>query len=63
MQVFFVTYKDLKEKKVGECNGLKCYLMGFFRYRNLKEKGFVFATAKQALNLMLKLSNINGGNQ
>lgn len=58
MEVFVVTDKELKEKKVGEHKIFKCYLMGFFRYRKIEERGFVFTTAKQALNFMLKAPNM-----
>lgn len=62
MDVFVVTNKELKGKKVGEYKSLKCYLLGFFRYRKLEERGFVFTTATQALNFMIRATHMYGGN-
>lgn len=54
MYVYVVTHKKLEAYKVGEYRNLHCYQMGFLQYRHLDERGYVFPTAAQALNFMLK---------
>lgn len=54
MYVYVVTHKKLEAYKVGEYRNLRCYQMGFLQYRYLDERGYVFPTAAQALNFMLK---------
>ena len=54
MYVYVVTHKNLNADRVGEYKGLKCYQMTVLKYHYIEERGYVFATATQALNFMLK---------
>jgi hypothetical protein len=54
MYVYVVTHKNLKADMVGKYKNLYCYQIGFFTYRNLKERGYVFTTAEQAISFMVK---------
>lgn len=61
MIVYVVTHKKLRKKRCGMYKKLYCYVMGFDEYRECKERGYVFATAKQALNFIVKAANMYGG--
>ena len=61
MIVYVVTHKKLNRKRCGYFKGIYCYVMNFLQYHESAERGYVFATAKQALNFMLKVANMYGG--
>lgn len=54
MIVYVVTHKNLDKEYIGEYRGLRCYQMGLYEYRISPDRGYVFSTAEQALNFMLK---------
>jgi hypothetical protein len=57
-----VTHKKLNKCRNGIYKKLYCYQMGFGEYRECKERGYVFANGKQALEFMIKAANMYGGN-
>ena len=61
MKVFVVTHKKLNKCRNGIYKKLYCYQMGFGEYRECKERGYVFANGKQALEFMIKAANMYGG--
>jgi hypothetical protein len=54
MIVYIVTHKNLDKEQIGYYKGMGCYQMGFYEYWNSSDRGYVFSTAEQALNFMLK---------
>lgn len=61
MNVFVVTHKKLDKKRCGLYKNLYCYIMGFVEYRECKERGYVFANGKQALEFLLKAADMYKG--